>query len=236
VKPLLVSRMPNGRPEVFSSVQGEGASMGVPSTFVRLAVCNLRCSWCDTAYTWDWERYDRSEQVIACGAEALFALVAHAPPRNVVITGGEPLAQRAGLEPLARLLRDANYRIEVETNGTIPPGALSGLVDQWNVSPKLASSGNEGLIRTREGALRAFAAEPSAYFKFVLSEPGDLAEVETIVELAGAGASQVILMPEGRTAGELAARSEWVTAACIERNWRFSTRLHILLWGDERGV
>ena len=134
--------MPDGAPEIFESIQGEGASAGVPSTFVRLAVCNLQCSWCDTAYTWDWKEYERANQVLQISAAAVVDAVAGRRPRNVVVTGGEPLAQRHALAGLMRALREHGYRIEVETNGTIPPGELTGLVDQWNVSPKLASSGN----------------------------------------------------------------------------------------------
>ena len=53
-----VSRMSNGEPEIFQSIQGEGINMGIPTAFLRLAVCNLSCSWCDTRYTWDWKAYD----------------------------------------------------------------------------------------------------------------------------------------------------------------------------------
>jgi 7-carboxy-7-deazaguanine synthase len=233
---LLLSRMPNGWPEIFASIQGEGASIGVPSTFVRLAVCNLRCEWCDTAYTWDWRRYDRDEQVLESTSEAAAAAVGALSPRNVVITGGEPLVQRRALAELAATLRAGGYRIEVETNGTIAPGELAPLVDQWNVSPKLASSGNAGLLRIRPDVLRAFAAQPRAFFKFVVSEPADLAEVEEVIAAADVRAEQVILMPEGRTAAELATRSPWVAEASTVRGWRFSTRLHILVWGDRRGV
>jgi 7-cyano-7-deazaguanosine (preQ0) biosynthesis protein QueE len=233
---LLLSRMADGRPEIFASIQGEGASIGLPSTFVRLAVCNLRCDWCDTAYTWDWARYDRAEQVLEADVESAIAAVRALPPHNVVITGGEPLVQRHALVPLARALRTDGYRVEVETNGTVAPGGLAPLVDQWNVSPKLASSGNAGLRRIRPEVLRAFAAQPCAFFKFVVSDPADLAEVEEVVALAGAAAGQVILMPEGRSPAELADRSPWLAAACTERGWRFSTRLHILIWGDRRGV
>ncbi|MBI2766483.1 MAG: 7-carboxy-7-deazaguanine synthase QueE [Chloroflexi bacterium] len=235
-EPLLLSRMPGGRPEIFASIQGEGASAGRPSTFVRLAVCNLQCSWCDTAYTWDWRRYDRGEQVLALSPEAVAEAVFALPPDNVVITGGEPLIQRRKLVPLAATLNERGYRIEVETNGTIAPVELAPFVHQWNVSPKLAHSGNAGLARIRPEVLRAFAAHDNAYFKFVLREPADIAEVDAVLAATGHPRERTLLMPEGRTAAELAGRSVWLAELCAREGFRFSTRLHILLWGDKRGV
>lgn len=233
---LLLSRMPDGSAEIFESIQGEGASAGLPSTFVRLAVCNLQCSWCDTAYTWDWRRYDRGIQTLETSVEVVLGEVEARHPRNVVITGGEPLVQRHALAPLAAGLAGRGYRIEVETNGTVPPGPLAGHVDQWNVSPKLASSGNAGLVRIRPAVLEAFAREPHTFFKFVVSHAGDLAEVEAIVGAAGIRPGQVILMPQGRTRDEIESASAWLAGECTRRGWRFSTRLHILLWGDKRGI
>ena len=234
--PLLLSRMSGGHPEVFSSIQGEGVSAGVPSTFVRLATCNLRCSWCDTAYTWDWSRFERAEQVIELPAGELLRDVLARGPRNVVITGGEPLIQRRALVPFASALKAAGLRIEVETNGTIAPGDFAPLVDQWNVSPKLRHAGNEGLDRLPEGPLREFAALPQAFFKFVVQSESDLAEVEDLRARFAIPSGRVVLMPEGTTAAALNARSPWLAAICAERGYRFSTRLHILIWGDKRGV
>lgn len=233
---LLLSRMPSGEPEIFSSVQGEGVSAGMPSTFVRLAVCNLRCSWCDTAYTWDWTRYRREEQVTQrTPAEVAAAVMARAP-RNVVITGGEPLIQRRTLAPLARELRDRGFRIEVETNGTIPPGELEPFVDQWNVSPKLSHSGNEGLRRLNPESLSAFARLDNAYFKFVVQREADLDEVAALRDTYAIPSTRIVLMPEGRTAAELGERSPWLAEQCTALGYRFSSRLHILIWGDKRGV
>ena len=233
---LLLSKMEDGGPEIFSSIQGEGASAGVPSTFVRLAVCNLRCTWCDTAYTWDWSRYRRDEQVLESTPEAALDTVRELLPRNLVITGGEPLIQRRALAELATRARAEGFRIEIETNGTIAPGELAGLVDQWNVSPKLTHSGNDGLARIRPVVLRELARQPGAFFKFVCRKPGDIDEVEELIEQAGAEARQVILMPEGRTRAELESRGTWLAELCAAHGWRFTTRLHILLWGDRRGV
>jgi 7-cyano-7-deazaguanosine (preQ0) biosynthesis protein QueE len=233
---LQLSRMADGSPEIFASVQGEGVSAGVPSTFVRLATCNLRCVWCDTAYTWDWERFEKAEQVLVADCEDVLAAVVARPPKNVVITGGEPLIQRRQLLPLVRELKARGYRTEVETNGTIALGELAGLVDQWNVSPKLRHSGNEGLDRLPEGPLREFAAREDAFFKFVVASPDDLAEVEELRERFSIRPDHVVLMPEGTTAAALNARSPWLAELCTERGYRFSSRLHILIWGDKRGV
>jgi 7-cyano-7-deazaguanosine (preQ0) biosynthesis protein QueE len=233
--PLVVSRMAAGEPEIFASIQGEGASVGVPSTFVRLAACNLRCSWCDTAYTWDWTRFDRAVQTMTLPAAAIAARVCALPPRNVVITGGEPMLQRRALRPLVDALHADGRRIEIETNGTVAPGELAGRIDQWNVSPKLASSGNAGLRRIDETALRALAAEPNSYLKFVVSAAADLAEAAAVAELAGLPAERVILMPEGTSAAALQARGGWLAEHCAAQGYRFSSRLHVLLWSDERG-
>lgn len=233
---LIVSRMPSGEPEVFASIQGEGVSVGMPSTFVRLATCNLRCVWCDTAYTWDWERYDRLGQTMAMDAEQLLERVRDFRPRNVVVTGGEPLIQRHELRLLLANLHQAGYRVEIETNGTIGPGNLVDLVNQWNVSPKLAHSGNEGLRRIDESVLREFGAIEQAWFKFVVSSPDDLKEIRSVAAEAGMDPSRIVLMPEGQTAEEIAGRSAWLVDVCAEYGYRFTTRLHILLWGDRRGT
>ncbi len=233
---LLLSRMPSGQPEIFASVQGEGASAGLPSTFIRLAICNLACTWCDTAYTWDWSRFDKSEQVIDAPVADVVSTVAGFAPRNVVVTGGEPMVQRRQLLPLVGALKDSGYRIEVETNGTIAPGELGDLVHQWNVSPKLASSGNAPASAIDAAVLRDFAALPGSFFKFVICEPPDIGEAAGIAAAAGMPASRVILMPEGRSPDELTPRSAWLAEACTVRGFRFSSRLHILIWGDKRGV
>ncbi len=233
---LVLARMADGTPEVFASVQGEGVSMGTPSTFVRLALCNLRCTWCDTAYTWDWERFDRASSTLELSPAEVAGAVRRLPPRNVVLTGGEPLLQRRQLVPLVEELRAEGYRFEMETNGTIGPGELAGLIDQFNVSPKLANSGNAGLRRIEPSALREFAATGRAWFKFVVAAPGDLEEVREVCTIAGVPPERVVLMPEGTSAAVLAERGRWLAELCTREGYRFSTRLHILLWGDRRGV
>jgi 7-cyano-7-deazaguanosine (preQ0) biosynthesis protein QueE len=228
--------MAAGAPEIFASVQGEGLSAGLPSTFVRLATCNLRCSWCDTAYTWDWDRYDRKEQVMTLSAGDVIAAVTALPPENVVVTGGEPLIQKRELEPLIRELKARGHRLEVETNGTISPGPLAALIDQFNVSPKLRHAGNQGLDVLPEAPLREFATLHQANFKFVVQSEADLAEVEALRERFAIPPARIVLMPEGRTAAGLNARSPWLAEQCTRRGYRFSSRLHILIWGDKRGV
>lgn len=236
---MRVSRLAPGRAEIFASIQGEGPTAGTPSVFARLALCNLRCSWCDSRYTWDWDRHDLAEETVELGAEAVVEAVvdrAGDHVRNVVLTGGEPMLQPEALERLAASLTDRGFRIEVETNGTVRPGPrLERLVDQWNVSPKLASSGNRGRRREVPDALTRFATLPSAYWKFVVTSEEDVPEVEALVGRYGVPAERVFLMPEATDAGTLAERSRWLAEVCRDTGYRLGTRLHVLLWGTERG-
>jgi 7-cyano-7-deazaguanosine (preQ0) biosynthesis protein QueE len=233
---LRLSRLASGEPEIFCSVQGEGISLGLPSVFVRLSLCNLRCSWCDTQYTWNWAQYDPKVEIIDLPIDDVLGRVQASGVRNVVITGGEPLQQQRELTPLATALKDAGHRLEVETNGTFVPNAeLAAAIDQWNVSPKLANSENPIEQRRVTRALAWFAAEARAVFKFVIVEPGDLTEVDELVTRFGLPPERVLLMPEGRSSTGLQERSRWLVDQACQRGYRFTPRLHVLLWGDERG-
>lgn len=233
---LKLSRMVDGQPEVFTSIQGEGVTVGVPSVFVRLTACNLRCVWCDTKYTWDWTQYDPIRESISQEVKTLTARILGTGAQNVVITGGEPLLQARELGLLVRALKDAQRRIEVETNGTLEPaGPLSELVDQWNVSPKLETSGNPSAEREVPSALRWFAHCPHAYFKFVVVEPEDIAAAIALADRYSVPRERVLLMPEGTDASALIERSAWLVERAQCLGVRYSPRLHILLWGDQRG-
>jgi 7-carboxy-7-deazaguanine synthase len=233
---LKLSRLPSGRPEIFASIQGEGPTRGVASVFVRLAMCNLRCGWCDTKYTWDWDHYDRRTEVVDLDSRAVARHVERLRHRNVVITGGEPLLQQTALGPLVGDLKSRGRRIEVETNATIVPVAeLATVVEQWNVSPKLANSGNQLGIRKVDRALRSFASRPNAYFKLVVSDLSDLDEIQRLVDDYGIHPSHVILMPEAQETRTLSERARWLIPVSQAAGYDFSPRLQIALWGPARG-
>jgi len=216
-----------------ATIQGEGPSIGRRAGFVRLGRCSLACTWCDTRYSWDWDQFDPAVELHEMDVESIVDEVAAMDVPMVVITGGEPLLQQRGLEPLAREFKQGGLRIEVETAGTIAP-TLGDLVDQWNVSPKLANSGNPLDRRYKPEVLRAFEATGRAIFKFVACEPADLDEVASIVDECGL--TDIWVMPEGRDAATLEKRSALLADEVVARGWNLTTRLHILLWGDKRGV
>ena len=233
---LKVSRQPSGEPEIFYSLQGEGVTAGVPTVFLRLANCNLSCSWCDTKYTWDWGSYDYAREVMDLSADEVCERILELDCGHLVITGGEPLMQQRTLEDLVHDLAERGVFCEVETNGTLVPAPqMIAAISQWNVSPKLANSGNKASRREVPDALRAFRDLHNAYFKFVVAEPADIDEVCDLIRRHDLPSSRVLLVPEGTVPQVVLERGKWVAKACADLGFRFTTRNHILLWGDERG-
>ena len=207
--------------------------------------------------------YQRTaNQVTLSEAEAAARILALAKPR-LVVTGGEPLLQAAALArllghlntlPSSRVggspgpqtpssaapgprLRGEAVFVEIETNGTVaPPPALDALVQQYNVSPKLAHSGNPAELALLPERLAHWAAEPRAFFKFVIAEPGDVAEVLALKDRFAIPSERLYLMAEGTDAATLAARESWLAQLCLDHNLTLSKRLHIELYGDTRGT
>jgi 7-carboxy-7-deazaguanine synthase len=214
--------------ETFYSIQGEGATAGLPAVFVRLQGCSVGCRWCDTKYSWDPAG---GHEVTLPG---LLAEVGAFPCRRVVITGGEPLESPL-FAPLAGELVGRGYAVEVETSGTLEPTADTPAGIQWNVSVKLSGSGVADGRRINPAAIRELLAR-DAWWKFVVSEPGEVGEVLRLAERFALPRDRVLLQPEGLRAEELAARTPWLVEACKAHGFRFSPRLHILIWGARRGV
>lgn len=246
---LTLATVNPGEPEIFASLQGEGPSMGRPSIFVRLSRCNLACRWCDTAYTWrftgdnrphrDAVVFERGDNQLTLDEEDVAALILGHPEDRLVITGGEPLLQGAALVRLVEQVKDARrgLHVEIETNGTVAPHpALDPLVDQYNVSPKLAHSGNAANLALPPERLEAWASDPRAWFKFVVATPADLAEIAMLQDRYRIAANHLFVMPEGTTSATLRERSRWLAEEALERGWRFTDRLHIHLYGDTRGT
>jgi organic radical activating enzyme len=151
---------------------------------------------------------------------------------NVVVTGGEPLEHPAFV-PLIAGLKALGRRVEIETAGTEEPPAVS--VDQWNVSLKLAHSGVPESRRLRGDAITRFR-DLGAWFKFVVAEERDVAEVLAIQARFALPSARIVLMPLGMRREEQEARMPAVVEWCRRHGFRFSPRLHILLWGPRRGV
>jgi organic radical activating enzyme len=243
---LVLATTTPGEPEIFASLQGEGPSQGKPCAFVRLSRCNLACVWCDTAYTWRFEgdnrphrsgeTYEREANQVTLNEQDVAARIAALGQPRLVVTGGEPLLQAPALARMLALLPEG-IAVEVETNGTVAPSpALDALVHQYNVSPKLAHSGNPAELALPPERLAHWAGEPRAAFKFVIAEPDDVAEVLALAERFAIPRERTWLMAEGTGSATLHARESWLAQLCLAHGLTLSNRLHIELYGDTRGT
>ena len=226
--------------EIFYSVQGEGKLTGVPSVFVRASGCNLRCEWCDTPFA-SWEPVGEELPI----TEIVHRVGLHSAARHVVLTGGEPMIFPQ-MVSLADALKSLHYHITVETAATVHQAMK---LDLASISPKLSNS----TPTWREGGRFAAAHEknrinleviqrliddsPDFQLKFVVSSERDLAEIDQILAALGRWrAADVLLMPEGIDAAALNARAGWIAELCKQRGFRYCPRLHITLYGNQRGT
>jgi 7-carboxy-7-deazaguanine synthase len=147
--------------EIYKSVQCESSFAGVPCIFVRLAGCNLRCSWCDSEYTFKGG-YKQSLDEVEAAVEAL------APVRLVEFTGGEPMLQERELVPLMERMLAQGYALMMETSGERPLGNVPKEVHKI-VDVKCPGSGEGGTFRMEN--LDALTKRDEV--KFVISDRGD---------------------------------------------------------------
>jgi 7-carboxy-7-deazaguanine synthase len=232
--------------EIFYSIQGEGKLVGVPSVFVRVSGCNLRCVWCDTPYaSWNPEGPEMTV------AEIVDRVIAHGAS-HTVLTGGEPMMFKE-MTTLISELKSRGQHITVETAGTLwldglPPGAI----DLASISPKLANSVPHQreagrFAQTHEknrinlDILKTFAQGgggviKESQWKFVISSPADLPEIESLAAQIPIPKQDILLMPEGTDAATITQRSLTLADLCLQKNYRLSPRLHVYLWGNKRGT
>jgi 7-carboxy-7-deazaguanine synthase len=205
--------------EIFHSVQGEARDVGWPTVFVRLTGCPLRCTYCDTTYSFfggAWWTID-----------AILAEVARHGARHVCVTGGEPLAQKRCLVLLQKLC-DAGYRVSLETSGALDVSAVDVRVSRV-VDLKTPASGEAH--RNRWDNLAARNAHDQV--KFVVCDRADYEWAREAIRTHDLGARcEVLLSP---AFGQVAPRelAEWLLADRLPARLQF--QLHKLLWGDQPG-
>lgn len=249
--------------DMAGTVQGEGKLMGVPSLFIRLQGCNLRCVWrnaegevcrCDTAHS-SFEKGEAtrvSYEYIMSVVEANMGSM-----RHVVITGGEPFLQSAELIPILDGLHNAGYHVTIETNGTIFDAEVVRRCDLLSISPKLSSSNptaeklsmiglvpnviteqHEKIAVNIDVLCKLIDHSVDYQLKFVVGNDNDekLIKDEVLSHLPEINPSDVIVMPLGATAEEIALSDKSAIPMAIRNGWRYTPRLHVMLWGNKEGV
>jgi len=172
--------------EIFYSIEGEGIEIGKLEIFVRLSGCNLRCSWCDTKYSWEEGKEMSVEEVIR--------EIKKYPCKNVSITGGEPLLQREEVLELIKKLKKMGYWIQINTNGTIFDEKIFRLVDLITMDCKCPSSKMKSNLNVLKKTKELFNYKTQ--FKFVISDERDYEYAKKIIPSILPGALYIVFQPE----------------------------------------
>ena len=206
--------------EIFYSLQGEARTAGLPTVFVRLTGCPLRCHYCDTAYAFTGGEIHH--------LDAILEQVASYRPRHICVTGGEPLAQPNCLKLLEQLC-DAGYEVSLETSGALDVSGVDGRVSKV-VDLKTPGSGEVG----RNLYANLDHLTPNDQVKFVICsrEDYDWAVSKLIEYRLEQRAGEVWFSPSH---GQVVPRelAEWIVADNLPV--RFQLQLHKILWNDEPG-
>lgn len=220
------------------TIQGEGPAAGQLSTFVRFGGCNLSCSWCDSAYTWDGSNYDLRDEITLL---TVWEILGRMPDnRLIIITGGEPLLNQKNpaFVELLTALKERGHELHVETNGTIcPTDEVIDLIDHFSVSPKL---GHAGLHKKSQSPVMhsgwaAIHDRVDAHMKVVVITEEDVEATVSLAENYDWPQHRVWIMPEGTEKEVLDYRWPLVCDWATKHGVNATHRLHVLSWGDKRG-
>jgi 7-carboxy-7-deazaguanine synthase len=207
--------------EIFFSIQGESSHAGRPCVFVRLTGCNLRCTWCDSEYTFTggerMSQDDVMERVKRYGCNL------------VEITGGEPLAQ-AEVFPLIKRLCDEGYEVLIETSGSIDTAPVD---ERAKLILDIKCPGSGEVEKNRWENLDRLRPQHDE-IKFVIADRNDYEWAKRTIEERQLSKHTILLSPVwGRM--EMKALAEWMLADRVPA--RFQTQLHKHIWGaDVKGV
>lgn len=205
--------------EIFYSLQGEASRAGLPTVFVRLTGCPLRCTWCDTTYS-----FTGGEPATV---ESVLAEVGKYPARQICVTGGEPLSQKDCL-PLLTALCDAGYDVSLETSGAIDVAGVDPRVARI-MDLKAPDSGE--LARNLWSNLDVLNQRDE--IKIVIASRGDYEWARDVLrERRLDRLCPVLLSPAGGLI-EPQSLAEWILEDGL--NVRFQLQLHKLLWGNMKG-
>ena len=225
--------------EMFSfTLQGEGISTGIPSTFIRLQGCTLKCTYCDTLDVWTQGNEYSFEEIFNL-FEQNNVINSFRRGDHLIFTGGSPLKQQTAI---IRFISQFKNRygfkpyIEVENEAVLMPSLeLLSVIDQWNNSPKLANSGMKEKARLKPEVLTTLSRISNSWFKFVITSEDDWNEIKKDF-LPHINRNQIILMPEGQNREELEKTRELTADLVIREGLKYCDRQHIVLWDKKTGV
>lgn len=205
--------------EIFHSLQGESTRVGLPTVFVRLTGCPLRCVWCDTEYAFTGGR--------AMTVAEVLAQVAAFDCPTVCVTGGEPLAQKACLKLLTALC-DAGYSVSLETSGALDVGGVDGRVSRI-IDIKAPGSGEAAKNRWENLDLLLKSRDE---LKLVLASEADYEWAKKILRERQLDKRCAVLFSPVQGQLDPAQLAEWIVRDRLPV--RFQLQLHKILWGSER--